>query len=261
MCLQLHIYDGISPSGVDIQRLAAFLQEQIPALVLDVRGDFLGYWLKRYGEHDDTMFVIARKIAGARVQRPDRHDDDRDVLPGETNFEKRFLVKGNVKPVGMLYDGFALLRIYAEQIPRDEADMINCHIILTNQLFGTWDEDDLRFHARTSVYGFPSFLSTTGLVEAPAKPRDFYIGRQLGLVDPADESDPRYLVRRDPRIQEALKGYLLQALFYHLTGDPFCNDRECRLFNAHWQEELIHAQIRPKAGLCDRHKRLLKEIS
>ena len=161
----------------------------------------------------------------------------------------------------MLYDGFALLEIYAEQIARDEANMKSCHIILTNQLFGTWDEDDLRFHARTSVYGFPSFLSTTGLVEAPAKPRDFYIGRQLGLAAPEDESDPRYLTRDDPRIQEALKGYLLQALFYHLTGDPFCDDKECRLFNAHWQEELIHAQIRPEAGLCDRHKKLLKEIS
>ena len=217
--------------------------------------------MARSNSSDDRMSAIAEKLARARVQRPDRHDDDRDVLPGETNFEKKFLIEGNVKPVGMLYDGFALLGIYAEQIARDEANMRNCHIILTNQLFGTWDEDDLRFHARTSVYGFPSFLSTTGLVEAPAKPRDFYIGRQLGMAAPEDGSDPRYLTRGDPRIQEALKGYLLQVLFYHLTGDPFCDDKECRLFNAHWQEELIHAQIRPEAGLCDRHKKLLKEIS
>lgn len=261
MCLQLHIYDGISPSEIEIEKLAAFLREQIQALVLDVRENFLRYWLERCDNQNDRMSEIAERLARARVQRPDRHGDNRDVLPGETNFERRFLTAGSAKPVGMPYDGLALLRIYAEQIPRDEADMRNCHIILTNQLFGTWDDDDLRFHARTSLYGFPSFLSTTGLVEAPARPKDFYIGRQLGLVGPADESDPRYLLRQDHRIQEALKGYLLQALFYHLTGDPFCDDKECRLFNAHWQEELIHAQIRPQAGLCDHHRGLLKEIS
>ncbi len=261
MCLQLHIYDGLSPSGVDIQRLAEFLREQIPTLDLDIRQDFLQHWLKRCDSLDDVIPVIAEGLARARVQRPDKHDDSREVLPGETNFEKKFLTTSSTKPVGMLYDGLVLLRIYAEQISQDESDMRNCHIILTNQLFGTWDEDDLRFHARTSLYGFPSFLSTTGLVEAPAKPKDFYIGRQLGVNELEQEPDPRYLSRGDSRIQEALKGYLLQAVFYHLTGDPFCDDKECRLFNAHWQEELIHAQIRPDADLCDHHKKALEKTS
>lgn len=64
---------------------------------------------------------------------------------------------------------------------------------------------------------------------------------------------------RDPRLPEAIKGYLLQALFYHVTGDPFCDSKECRLFNAHWQEELIHAQMRPGADLCERHRQMVEK--
>ncbi|NIM44429.1 MAG: hypothetical protein GTO54_02165, partial [Nitrososphaeria archaeon] len=40
------------------------------------------------------------------------------------------------------------------------------------------DESNKRYHARTSVYGVPSVISTTGLVEAPAKPREYYLLKQ-----------------------------------------------------------------------------------
>ncbi len=59
---------------------------------------------------------------------------------------------------------------------------------------------------------------------------------------------------------EVIKGYLLQALFYHAAGDPFCPDENCRLFNAHWQEQLIRAQLGDGAELCSRHGAMLEAM-
>jgi hypothetical protein len=52
-----------------------------------------------------------------------------------------------------------------------------------------------------------------------------------------------------------LKGYVLQAVFYQATGEAFCDDPDCRLFNAHWQEEVLRAQRDVPYDLCPRHAR------
>jgi hypothetical protein len=70
----------------------------------------------------------------------------------------------------------------------------------------------------------------------------------------------KWLRPDDPRTTEVLKGYLAQAIFYYMTGEPFCEERECRLFNAHWQEDLLHAQLDGGSDLCAKHERMLAEI-
>jgi len=40
-------------------------------------------------------------------------------------------------------------------------------------------------------------------------------------------------------MMEVAKGYALQAIVFHSTGDAFCGDENCRFFNAHWQEGMI----------------------
>jgi hypothetical protein len=114
----------------------------------------------------------------------------------------------------------------------------------------------MRYHARVSVYGFPSLISITGLVLAPARDREFYLSQRLGV--PSRDKTP-YLEHNDCRLGEALKGYLLQAIFYYMIGNPFCERKDCRLFNAHWQKELIEAQLLPSADLCLEHKKFLSE--
>jgi len=68
-----------------------------------------------------------------------------------------------------------------------------------------------------------------------------------------------YLEYRDMRLNEVIKGYAMQVLFYYLTGKPFCESKDCRLYNAHWQEDLLHSQIAFNK-LCDQHQKILDEI-
>jgi hypothetical protein len=136
------------------------------------------------------------------------------------------------------------------------------HLAITNQLFGTWDCNDLRYHARTGIYGFPCIISTTGLVEAPAKSRRYYQSRQLGLscASLEDMFQGEFLIHDDQRLTEIMKGYVMQAVFYCLGGDPFCPDPNCRLYNAHWQHELLHAQLQGPYEFCPSHTAVLNHM-
>jgi hypothetical protein len=116
---------------------------------------------------------------------------------------------------------------------------------------------------RTSVYGIPSIISTSGLVEAPAKPREYYFLKQqyerLGkdLMELKDKFEGSFIDYEDKRLTEIAKGYAMQAVFHSLTGDPFCGDKGCRLYNAHWQEEVISAQLESEYEFCPQHTKIL----
>lgn len=145
--------------------------------------------------------------------------------------------------------------------------MAVAHVAFTSRLPGTFDDADRRYHARAVVLGFPSIISTSGLVEAPAKPRGFYAAKRGLRIDSADvryealkqEYAGRFVDYDDPRLTTVATGYAMQALFYHLTREPFCGDEDCVLFNAHWQEELLHAQV--ESGLlCRRHRKVAEAV-
>ncbi len=155
-----------------------------------------------------------------------------------------------------LYDGFKLQYAFAQTIPEWECTMDHLHIIFTDLLVCTFSEDDCRYHARSIICGMPCIISIPGIIEAPAKPREFYFNLGLGLdVESAKKSIVgRYLDYDDDRISDAATNYALQALFFLLTGKPFCDDVKCRLFNAHWQEELI--RILQKPTLCQMHLKI-----
>ncbi|MFQ5573505.1 MAG: DUF6775 family putative metallopeptidase, partial [Nitrosopumilaceae archaeon] len=65
-----------------------------------------------------------------------------------------------------------------------------------------------------------------------------------------------YLEYHDQRLSKIIEGYLMQAVFYYLTGEPFCDKRDCRLFNAHWQKDLLYSQLEV-GKLCDKHQHIL----
>jgi len=140
------------------------------------------------------------------------------------------------------------------------------HVAFTNRLFGTFSTGDGRYHAHVILLGFPTLISTVGIVEAPAKPREFYLLKQryagLGLQVPLEAIKERFRGRfidyDDPRLTEVMKGYVLQAVFYYLLGEPFCESKSCRLYNARWQEEVLSAQL--DGRLCERHEGMLRNL-
>jgi hypothetical protein len=71
----------------------------------------------------------------------------------------------------------------------------------------------------------------------------------------------RFLAHDDERLTEVMKGYVMQAIFYHLTGNPFCQSRDCRLYNAHWQEEVIQAQLKSGPELCSQHQTVIASLA
>ena len=210
---------------------------------------------------EERIDFLAKELAHLKI-RGINEREFLEPLPAEVEYEKRKLLNPELKAFGILYEGFKLAALFGRLVPKGELSLECCHIAFTNQLFGTWDQNNHRYHARVSIYSFPSLISTVGLVEAPAKPKEFYLRRQLGS-DPTilkEEFKGRFIDYEDPRLTEVTKGYLLQALFFHMTGDPFCKDEGCRLYNAHWQEGVIHAQLETPHELCKKHQAILHSL-
>ena len=262
----IHLYGEGLISPLSIEKVIRYLKEWVKGRAVDFRGNFFQYHLKPLPKEKRQLRVhrLAQELSTLRIRMAARKGmEGQGPMEAEVAYERRRIEQGDFKPFGILYDGFGLLRVFASLISEDERNVDHCHIIFTNQLLGTWDGNDRRYHARVSVYGFPSVVSTTGVVEAPAKPREFYLKRQLGIPVEIlkDEFKGRFIDHEDPRLTEVIKGYVMQVLFFHKIGNPFCHDPDCRLYNAHWQEELIRAQLEGKYEFCMDHRRFLKRVS
>ena len=163
-----------------------------------------------------------------------------------------------------LYDGIELNKIVTELIPIAENTVNTLHIIFTNKLTCTFDENDLRYHARAWVGSNPIIISTTGIIEAPAKPKQFYIDLMTNFSEESTENikekyKGEFLEYNDLKLPEVVEGYILQAVFYYETGDVFCDNKQCRLFNSHWQKDLFISQIENKK-MCEKHEKILAKM-
>ncbi len=164
----------------------------------------------------------------------------------------------------VLYDGFEFQKIITENISTDGFNEKVLHIIFTNKLTCTFDESDYRYHARAIIGSNPTIISTTGMIEAPAKPKQYYLDLMANFSeDKIEEIKKKYkgkfLEYHDSRLSEIAEGYLLQSIMYYETGEAFCNNKECRLFNAHWQKDLFYSQIENKK-FCEKHQQVLEKI-
>jgi len=171
---------------------------------------------------------------------------DREGIDSEVN---RLL--GRVSVSGKFYDGFWIQRILYRALAEKVADEIksgHVHLIFTSRLFGTFE--NRRYHARVVLMGTPALISTSGLVEAPAKPKEYYYikGRLVQTGRDVSELDNMYKGRfveyDDPKISSILPSYALQAIGYEITGNAFCENPDCCLSNSHWQEEVLKTQYK-----------------
>ena len=259
--MRIFLYDEGACATLRAHEIAALLSERLPSAKVILRGEFVTH----HAREDCT--ALAEQFAAARVRNPAVHQTSSQPLYGEIEFERRRLANSNRGPHGVLYDGWAVQWILGQLLGREETKLSFLHIVFTSRLLGTWEEDDLRYHLRTIIFGNPALISTSGLVEAPAKPREFYLALQvLGSVASDDarylalkrEFGGRFLDHDDPRLTDVAKGYVLQAAAYQFAGQGFCPDPACQLFNAHWQEEMLTAQLPQK--LCPAHERVFESL-
>ena len=253
------LYDEGIAEMLDLGGIAKYLEDKLSGVEVEVRGNPFAFWPEKSPDY-------ARKLASIKIQDVSgKIASEREPLYGEISYERKRILE-KTRAFGVIYDGFQLQRVFSELIVPEERSLQIVHILFTNRLFATWEESDKRYHVRTSVYGFPSVISTTGLVEAPARPREYYLLKQQYKMQGRDLSQlkerfkGRFLDYDDERLTEVVKGYAMQTLFYHLVGDPFCPDKGCRLYNAHWQEELLFAQLESGYELCGQHARLLNSL-
>ena len=164
----------------------------------------------------------------------------------------------------ILYDGFEFYKKIIDFIPIHENNIDTLNIIFTNKLICTFDDGDFRYHARALIGSNPAIISTTGIIEAPAKPKKYYLELLTNFSnEKIKELNKKYqgefLEYHDSRLFEIVEGYVLQAILYYETGDAFCENSECRLYNAHWQKDLLRTQIKNKF-FCDVHKQILEGL-
>lgn len=258
----MHLYDDYSVENLDPYTLADYLRKKLVNIKVDVRPPLVE-------NCEEALEDAGERFARTRVRNLDAPKADFDPLFGEIKFEEGLIRDPSSKVTGVLYDGFSLQEVFRDLIPEKEMDYFHVHIIFTNRLFGTWERGDHRYHARVSVYGFPSLISTTGIVEAPAKPKEFYrLKRQraiegqtaMALEELKEKFRGKFVDYDDERLTEIMKGYVMQSIFYHFMLDPFCGDKRCRLYNAHWQEEVLKAQL-SHPEFCGDHESDIEELN
>ncbi|KXA91972.1 hypothetical protein AKJ63_00190 [candidate division MSBL1 archaeon SCGC-AAA259D18] len=257
----MHIYREPSVTNLNFDELASYPEEKIPFVEITTRGP-------PEANQELETGRLAEKFARTKVKSVESPEKNSNPLYGEIKYEEGLIENPSKDVSGVMYDGHLLSRIYHRLLPEEETDASHLHIIFTKRLFGTWGEKGGRYHARVSLYSYPTLISTSGIVEAPAKPKEFYrekrqlasLGDTGGTIERLKEKfEGRFIDYDDERLTEVMKGYVMQALFYHLRSDPFCEKECCRLYNAHWQEEVIRAQLDPPE-FCEKHRKILEEL-
>ena len=209
--------------------------------------------------------LTAKEIASCRIFNSRKQFERHEPTHEEIIFEEENAVDSSKTKNIVMYDGFEFQKILTKLIPSNELSLDQFHVIFTNKLTCTFDQNDFRYHGRTLIGSNPSIISTTGIIEAPAKPKGYYydlisnIARGLNVDSIKKKYQGTFLEYHDERLSTIIKGYVMQAVFYYLTGEPFCDKRECQLFNAHWQSDLIYSQLEI-GKLCDRHQQILNNL-
>ena len=251
---KIYLYDEPSIPEIKISKLADFIKKTF-SINIEIRKNI-------FQNADKTL---ARHLASCRIintKKPFQfHSQTIEEIEFENeSFENSFKIKNII-----MYDGFEFQKLVSSLISEDENSLDNFHIIFTNRLTCTYDYNDYRYHGRAIICSNPSIISTTGIIEAPAKPREYYIklisnmAQGLNVDSLKKKFQGSYLEYHDERISTVIEGYVMQALFYYLTGEPFCEKEDCRLFNSHWQKNLLRSQIEI-GKLCEKHQKILEKL-
>ena len=253
---KVFLYDEPSVPEIEIDRLAQFLKEKM-GFQVEVRKNFFDFF--------NADRNVAYELASTRIFNPYAPFEKNQPTSEEAVFEEEFFTNSSLPNNITLYDGFELQNILSKILPDSESVDDKFHLVFTTRLTCTYDYDDYRYHGRAIICSNPSIISTTGIIEAPAKPVEYYhelyekVEQGLNLDSIKNQFKDRFLEYHDKNLWRVVRGYALQAIFYYLTSRPFCESKDCMLYNAHWQEELLHSQIEI-SNLCENHQKILYEL-
>ena len=252
----VYLYDEPVVPEIKIEDLGEFIQENF-CVKVELRENVFKFF-------EPSSKVISYELATCRIFDTKRPFERHNPTTEEVEFEKESLIGSKATNI-IMYDGFEFQKIITNLIPDNELQSDKFHMVFTNKLTCTYDFADYRYHGRAVICSNPSIVSTTGIIEAPAKPREYYMAlltnmtQGLNIDSIKNQFKGRYLEYHDSKLADVVKGYTLQALIYYLTGEPFCESKECRLFNAHWQDDLLYSQIQV-GKLCNKHQQFLDRI-
>ena len=251
-----------------ISKIIIYKEPSVPKINLDKIKEFIFKEFRIKIEIRDNIFNkldknTCEKIASTRIFNLKKSFEKHNPTVNEILIELENKDMSNKEEMA-LYDGIELNEIIKELIPKKENNQDTLHIIFTNKLTCTFDQNDFKYHARTWIGSNPAIISTTGIIEAPAKPKQYYIDIITNISKESIEEIKKkykgeFLEYNDPRLPDIVEGILLQIIFYYETGDAFCDNIQCRLFNAHWQKDLFISQIENKK-ICEKHEKVLSKM-
>jgi hypothetical protein len=255
----IYLYDEPNAAGLDIDQIGGLLASEFRWAEVLARSDFITHHLRRFStpERRTLEKELLRQLETARdLDRSRLCRADGTFYPGDDEEE-------------LIFDSAYLQSVFRLLVPEEESSAEHLHIVFTEHLLATRHEEegDIRLHI--VALGEPSLISTSGLVEALPRPKEYNFRRAqiamfgLGpeaLEDLAEDFADVTFGYGDPRINEVCKGYALMACFYRAFGEAFCENPQCRLFAARTQEQLIAVQCGTHAGLCAYHRQLLESL-
>ncbi len=222
---KIFLYDEPAVQEIQISNLKNFLLETLP---VDVK-------IKECIFHNLDEKTM-EKISGCRVFDTGSHFKKHIPNKQEIDFEKSVckdtkLMENTTRVENaeriedvVIYDGFEIQNVINSTIPQDCLSQNNLHIIFTNKLTCTYDNIDHRYHGRAVICSNPAIISTTGMIEAPAKSREYYLEAMkckmqgLDIKSVKKNHSGEFLDYHDHRLSKIAEGYLLQAIFYYITG-------------------------------------------
>lgn len=248
----VHLYSSTLTNSFLSKKVSTNLQEFIPFIDVDVRP---------FTHHSKNNMID--DCYGDNVMIQLSYDNGGDSGNGSP-VDSQNSSNNSCQKIAII-DGFYLQRVYSRIINENESQLSHFHLVFEDNLVCTYDEFDKRYHARPIICGSPSIISIPSIIEGPAKPKGYYFKQMLkdllsiSSKEIENEFASTFISYDDPRLTQVATGYVIQAIFFFLTnGNPFCSQYPCRLFNSHWQEELIYTQV-INPVLCEEHLRILAE--
>jgi len=260
---KIFLYDEPAVQEIQISNLKNFLLETFH-MDVEIKKCIFNNLDGKTVEKISASRIFEHKMPFKRSLPNEREIDFEKTVCKDTKLMERTIMVEDAERIEdvVMYDGFEIQNIIRDIITENDSNPNNLHVIFTNKLICTYDTADNRYHGRTVICSNPAIISTTGMIEAPARPREYYFEvmkcktQGLSIQDVKKNYAGKFLNYHDKRLSKIAEGCLLQAIFYYMTGDAFCDSLDCRLNNADCQKDLLYSQL--KIGkLCNKHQALL----